>query len=125
MATVMQDVVFDVKIGSFELFCSALCVETTVWTNEGCKIFYYRRFTGRRTFQQSFLFVSEGFRLKDEVQKALTQTVEQTLMLTDSTFVLQWLRSIDKEPVFIITSGPDLEKMHFFEVLLKFFRRFL
>ena len=40
-------------------------------------------------------------RLKDEVQKALTLTVEPTLMWTDSTTVLQWLHSIDKQPVFV------------------------
>ena len=40
-------------------------------------------------------------RLKDEVQKALTLTVERTLMWTDSTTVLQWLHSIDKQPVFV------------------------
>ena len=40
-------------------------------------------------------------RLKDEVQKALTLTVERTLIWTDSTTVLQWLHSIDKQPVFV------------------------
>ena len=40
-------------------------------------------------------------RLKNEVQKALTLTVERTLMWTDSTTVLQWLHSIDKQPVFV------------------------
>ena len=40
-------------------------------------------------------------RLKDELQKALTLTVERTLMWTDSTTVLQWLRSIDKQPLFV------------------------
>ena len=40
-------------------------------------------------------------RLKNEVQKALTLTVERTLMWTDSTTVLQWFHSIDKQPVFV------------------------
>ena len=40
-------------------------------------------------------------RLKDEVQKALIRTVERTLLWTDSTTVLQWLHSIDKQPVFV------------------------
>ena len=40
-------------------------------------------------------------RLKDEVQKALTLTIERTQMWTDSTTVLQWLHSIDKQPVFV------------------------
>ena len=40
-------------------------------------------------------------RLKDEFQKALTLTVERTLLWTDSTTVLQWLHSIDKQPVFV------------------------
>ena len=38
-------------------------------------------------------------RLRDEVQTALTITVERTLMWTDSTTVLQWLHSI--RPVFV------------------------
>ena len=41
-------------------------------------------------------------RLKDEVRKALTLTVERTLMWTDSTTVLQRLHSIDKPPVFVV-----------------------
>ena len=40
-------------------------------------------------------------RMKNEVQKALTLTVERTLMWTDSTTVLQWFHSIDKQPVFV------------------------
>ena len=37
-------------------------------------------------------------RLKDEIQEALTVSVERTFMWTDSTTVLQWLHSIDKNP---------------------------
>ena len=40
-------------------------------------------------------------RLRDKVQKALTLNVERTFMWTDSTTVLQWLHSIDKQPVFV------------------------
>ena len=47
-------------------------------------------------------------RLKDEVQKALTLTVERTLMWTDSTTVLQWLHSIDKQPVFVAKRAAEI-----------------
>ena len=40
-------------------------------------------------------------RLKDEVQKAFTITVERTLMWRDSTNVLQWLHSTDKLTVLV------------------------
>ena len=46
-------------------------------------------------------------RLKVEVQKALTLTVERTLMWTDSTTILQSLHSIDKQPVFVANSCRD------------------
>ena len=39
--------------------------------------------------------------LTNEVQKALTLTVERLLLWTDSTIVLQWLHSIDKQPAFV------------------------
>ena len=47
-------------------------------------------------------------RLKDEVQKALTLTVERTLMWTDSTTVLQWLHFIDKQPVFVVNRVAEI-----------------
>ena len=40
-------------------------------------------------------------RLRDGVHRALTMTIDRTFMWTDSTTVLQWLRSMDKQPVFV------------------------
>ena len=40
-------------------------------------------------------------RLKDGIHKAPTLTVKPTLMWTDSTTVLQWLHSLDNQPVFV------------------------
>ena len=40
-------------------------------------------------------------RLRKEVQKALTLDISKTFMWTDSTTVLQWLHSIEKQPVFV------------------------
>ena len=40
-------------------------------------------------------------RLEDEIHQALTVPVERTFMWTDSTTVLQWPHSIDKNPVFV------------------------
>ena len=50
-------------------------------------------------------------RLKEEVQKALTLTVERTLMWTDNTTVLQWLHSIDKQPVFVANRVAEILEM--------------
>ena len=40
-------------------------------------------------------------RLRNEVQRALTLQIEKTFMWTDSTTVLQWLHSLEKQPVFV------------------------
>ena len=40
-------------------------------------------------------------RLRNDIQKALTLKIEKTFMWTDSTTVLQWLHSLEKQPVFI------------------------
>ena len=39
--------------------------------------------------------------LRNEVQRALTLQIERTFMWTDSTTVLQWLHSREKQPVFV------------------------
>ena len=39
-------------------------------------------------------------RLRNEVQRALTLQIDRTFMWTDSTTVLQWLHSLEKQPVF-------------------------
>ena len=40
-------------------------------------------------------------RLRNEVQRALTLQIEKTFMWTDITTVLQWLHSLEKQPVFV------------------------
>ena len=40
-------------------------------------------------------------RLRKEVEKALTLEVSKTFMWSDSTTVLQWIHSLDKQPVFV------------------------
>ena len=40
-------------------------------------------------------------RLRNEVQRALTLQIDRTFMWTDSTTVLQWLHSFQKQPVFV------------------------
>ena len=40
-------------------------------------------------------------RLTNEVQKALTLTVTRLVLCSDCTTVLQWLHSIDKQPLFV------------------------
>ena len=43
-------------------------------------------------------------RLKREITKALTVTVNQVYMWTDSTTVLQWINSNEKQPIFVANS---------------------
>ena len=38
---------------------------------------------------------------RNDIQKALTLEKEETSMWTDSTTVLQWLHSLEKQPVFV------------------------
>ena len=40
-------------------------------------------------------------RLKNEIIQALTVTVNQAFMWTDSTTVLQWINSNEKQPIFV------------------------
>ena len=40
-------------------------------------------------------------RLREEVEKALTLEISKTFMWSDSTTVLQWIHSLDKQPVFV------------------------
>ena len=40
-------------------------------------------------------------RLRKEVQRALTMRIDKTFTWTDSTTVLQWIHSIEKQPVFV------------------------
>ena len=40
-------------------------------------------------------------RLRKDVQKALTLDISRTFMWTDSTTVLQWIHSLEKQPVFV------------------------
>ena len=40
-------------------------------------------------------------RLRKEVEKALTLEISKTFMWSDSTTVLQWIHSLDKQPVFV------------------------
>ena len=40
-------------------------------------------------------------RLRNEIENALTVRVDNTFMWTDSTTVLQWLHSLEKQPVFV------------------------
>ena len=40
-------------------------------------------------------------RLRNEIQNALTDQIDNTSMLTVSTTVLQWLLSLEKQPVFV------------------------
>ena len=40
-------------------------------------------------------------RLRKEIHRALTITIDRTFMWTDGTTVLQWLKSTDKQPVFV------------------------
>ena len=40
-------------------------------------------------------------RLRNEIQTALTLEIDKTFMWTDSTTVLQWIHSIEKQPVFV------------------------
>ena len=50
------------------------------------------------------------FRLKEDVLKALTISVSNTFMWTDSTTVLQWLNSGSKQPTFVANRiGESLE----------------
>ena len=47
-------------------------------------------------------------RLKREITQALTVTVNQLFMSTDSTTVLQWINSIEKQPIFIANRVCDI-----------------
>ena len=40
-------------------------------------------------------------RLSNEIHSALTTTIEKTYLWADSTTVLQWLNSLDKQPIFV------------------------
>ena len=40
-------------------------------------------------------------RLRDEIRRALTLDIDRTFMWTDSTTVLQWLHSLEKQPAFV------------------------
>ena len=40
-------------------------------------------------------------RLRNEIERALTLRISKSFMWTDSTTVLQWLHSLDKQPVFV------------------------
>ena len=40
-------------------------------------------------------------KLRNKVQRALTLQIEKTFLWTDSTTVLQWLNSLEKQPVFV------------------------
>ena len=43
-----------------------------------------------------------------EICKALTVPVQNTFMWTDSTAVLQWLNSLDKQPIFVANRVPEI-----------------
>ena len=47
-------------------------------------------------------------RLRNEVQRALTLQIERTFMWTDRTTVLQWLHSLEKQPVFVANRVAEL-----------------
>ena len=47
-------------------------------------------------------------RLRNEVQRPLTLQIERTFMWTDSTTVLQWLHSLEKQPVFVANRVADI-----------------
>ncbi|XP_075255010.1 uncharacterized protein LOC142346831 [Convolutriloba macropyga] len=57
-------------------------------------------------------------RLGEEICKALTVPVQNTFMWTDSTTVLQWLNSLDKQPKFVanrvsaILEGTSVDQWH-------------
>ena len=57
-------------------------------------------------------------RLREEICKALTVPVQNTFMWTDSTTVLQWLNSLDKQPIFVanrvseILEGTSVDQWH-------------
>ena len=40
-------------------------------------------------------------RLREEICEALTSQIQRTFMRTDSTTVLQWLNSLEKQPIFV------------------------
>ena len=40
-------------------------------------------------------------RLRKDVEKAMTLETSETFMWSDSTTVLQWIHSLDKQPVFV------------------------
>ena len=57
-------------------------------------------------------------RLREEICKALTEPVQNTFMWTESTTVLQWLNSLDKQPIFVanrvseILEGTSVDQWH-------------
>ena len=57
-------------------------------------------------------------RLREEICKALTVPVQNTFMWTDSTTVLQWLNSLNKQPIFVanrvseILEGTSVDQWH-------------
>ncbi|XP_075258365.1 uncharacterized protein LOC142350403 [Convolutriloba macropyga] len=57
-------------------------------------------------------------RLREEICEALTIQIQRTFMWTDSTTVLQWLNSLEKQPIFVancvseILEGTTVDKWH-------------
>ena len=47
-------------------------------------------------------------RLRNDIQQALTLEIEKTSMWRDSTTVLQWLHSLEKQPVFVANRVADI-----------------
>ena len=47
-------------------------------------------------------------RLRNEMQRAVTLQIEKTFIWTDSTTVLQWLHSLEKQPVFVANSVAEI-----------------
>ena len=47
-------------------------------------------------------------RLSNEIYSVLTTAVEKTYLWTDSTTVLQWLNSLDKQPIFVANRVSEL-----------------
>ena len=47
-------------------------------------------------------------RLSNEVHQALTRPLEKTYIWTDSTTVLQWLNSLEKQPIFIVNRVSEI-----------------
>ena len=94
---------------SQDVFCAVAFLRGKVNTGNGCSTEIAFVFGKARVAPMKALTIPKlelqaallAARLRNEVQSALTLQIDRTFMWTDSTTVLQWLHSLEKQPVFV------------------------